>query len=215
MSTALEICESAFRQANVDQALTSFSTSQEFPYNIAIDLINTVIQDLNRQGNFWFTQTVTTVSSLSSTIDLNLLNIDPKRLIRIRREENNQQGELLQVNWRVFQRQYRQSAIISGKPTVWSKYASLVELNVIPDHNYELKLYHFQDMPAVTQEDDVLAITKNDEDVIRDGVYAYLLQRMGRPDFNTAYQLYQNKLKNLLSNQKQDAGLSSQLPANF
>jgi hypothetical protein len=215
MINALSICQSAYRQANIDQTLSDFSITQDFPYNIALDLLNTVIQDVNRQGNFWFTQASTVIAPVSASLDLSPFNIDPKKVIRVRREISNDQGELIPVNWRTFQHNFRQGSIPTSRPTIWSRFNQTIQLNVIPDKNYQLTVYYYQDIPLVSQTTDNIVFPLSDSDVLREGVYAYLLLRLGRSDFGTAYQLYQSKLKTLLANQKQDTSLPNQLPANF
>ena len=215
MLNALSLCNSAFRQANIDQTLTSLSEDQDFPYNIAKDLLNTVIQDINRHGNFWFTQTSLIVTPIQASIDLASIGIDPKKIIRLRRELAEDQGELIAVNWRVFQQNFRQTPLTTGRPTLWSKFNQTIQLNVIPDKPYNLTLYYHQDIPLVLDASDVVVFPDSDGDILREGVYAYLLLRLGRADFTTAYQLYQTKLKSLLANQKQDGSLPSQMPSNF
>jgi hypothetical protein len=212
---ALSLCSSAFRQANIDQTLTSLSEDQDFPYNIAKDLLNTVIQDVNRQGNFWFTQTSVQVTPVQASIDLAPLGIDPKKIIRLRREHPQDQGDMIAINWRVFQQNFRQTPLVEGRPTLWSKFNQTLQLNVIPDKSYNLTVYYHQDIPLIQSVSDAVVFPDSDGDILREGVFAYLLLRLGRADFATAYQLYQTKLKSLLANQKQDSSLPTQMPANF
>ena len=217
MSTAIQVCAEAYRNANLDQDLTSFSTSQEFPYNLSIDLINKVIREMNRMGSWWFTETETALAYTVGVYSYSFtsLSVDPKKVLRIRREVSGQQGELRQYNWRQFQITFRQSSILTTLPTGWSKYGNTLELNVIPDQDYTLGLYHYRDMPVIAATTDTFLVPVADEDVLTDGVYAYLLQRMGRPDFQAAYQLFKEKAVALMGDNRQDAGLPSQMPANF
>lgn len=217
MSTALDICASAYRLANLDQTLTSFSTTQEFPYNCALDLLNGVLSEMNRLGSYWFTKTATALPYTEGVYqyDLGTLAIDPQRIDRVRRTASNYQGDLTQMHWMAFQRHYRSSSLQTTLPTRFSKYNDTLELNTIPDQDYSLVVYHFKDMPLVTTTTDTLLVPENDEDVVRDGVLAYLYQRMGYPAFDSAYQLWLGKVNKLLGDQKEDAGLPRQMPAAF
>jgi hypothetical protein len=215
MINGLNLCNSAYRQANIDQTLTGFDDQQEFPYNIALDILNTVIQDVNRQANYWFTQASFNILPVAQSYNLTTTGLDPKKLLRIRRELIGFQGDIIQVNWRVFQRHFRQGEIKTGLPKVWSKFGNVVEFDVAPDKDYQITAYCYQDIPLATELDFMIDMPDSDSDVLREGVYAYLLQRMGRNDFSTAFQLYQSKLKSLLANQKQDVGIGQRFPANF
>lgn len=217
MSTAIAICADAFRQANLDQELIGFSGNQEFPYNIALSLINNVIQEMNRMGNYWFTETVTDLPDTpgATAFDLNALGVDPKRIIRLRREALPYAGELVQRNWRDFQQAHRSAAIATGTPQYFAKFSGQLHLDVIPDRNYQIKIYHFQDIPLVSEPGDTLPVPAGDEDVLRDGVYAYLCQRLGRADYAQAQAIYLAKIRTLLAAMKTDAGIPNQMPANF
>jgi hypothetical protein len=215
MSQAILIVAAAFRQANLDQTLISFNPSQEFPYNCGQDLINTVLQEMNRLANFGFTQTRTGLPYGVGVYQYALTNsfIDPKRIIAVRKELTRQ--SLKPMNWSQFQKRFRSAPIATGEPIAWAKFGNTLELSHIPDKDYTLSVQHYTDMPLITSGTQTLLLAESDEDVIRDGVYAYLLQRMGRDDFSTAYQLYRDKLTLLIQNQKADASLAQQMPAAF
>jgi hypothetical protein len=217
MSTAVELCAAAYRLANLDQELTSFATTQEFPYNNALYFLNAVIQEMNRLGAYWFTETTTNLTYSPGVYQYNLsaLNIDPQKILRVRRESVTQAGELEQWNWRRFQQTYRRSALLTTVPSVFSKYGGHLELNCIPDQDYTLKVYHLRDMPKLSATTDTLLIPDADEDVIIDGVHAKLLQAMGRPDWGNYYTQFIEKSRSLLADMKQDMGLPRQMPANF
>ncbi len=217
MSTAIDICAAAYRQANLDQDLTSFSTSQEFPYNISLDILNTVIQEMNRMGNFWFAETKTalTYSAGIYSYSFTSLGIDPKRITRIRKEATNFWGDMQEFNWKHFQRIFRQVTMPTTQPFAFSKFGDSLELDVIPDQDYSLYVYHFKDMPQIANTTDTLLVPATDEDVVREGVYAYLCERMGRSDFAPAYQVFMEKAKTLLTNMMEDAGIPTQMPATF
>lgn len=217
-STALQLVASAYKQANMDQTVTSFSMS-DFPYSIAKDLLNTVISEMNREGHYWFTETSASLTYSAgvyqyaySTIGSGL---DPKGILRIRKEATDHQGELIQLNWRHFQQRFRRSAIETREPRYWSKYGNQIELDAKPDQDYELKIYYLRDMPMITATTDTLLCQETDEDVFREGVYAYLLNRLGRADWDDAYQFYWKKALSLLADMKQDVGTPRQFPAAF
>lgn len=212
-STALQLAASAYKQANQDQDLTSFSMT-DYPYNIAKDLFNTVIQEMNRWGRYWFAETQTALTYSNGVYQYNCtsLGIDPKGILRIRKEATDHYGELTQMNKRRFQQLFRRSTISTGEPCYWTKYAGVIELNSIPDQDYSLQIYYLRDLPLITSDSDTLLCQETDEDVFREGAYAYLLQRLGRADWQTVYQMYQSKAMSLLANMKQDDGQPTQFP---
>lgn len=218
MSTALQICANAYRQANQDQTLSSFSTSQEFPYNIAMDLLNEVVAELNRYGDLWFMQTETDLTYGSGVYawDLSTINVDPRRVFRVRITANNQYGEIYPVNWRTFEQLYRRAAsVTTAVPTKYAIFNDTLETNTIQDQDYGLKVQHFKDIPPVTATSDTFNIPEADEDVLRQGVYALLIQRVGRPDFATAWQMFQNTAGKMRADVKKSSSLPSVMPAAF
>jgi hypothetical protein len=217
MSTSFQICERAFKQVNLDQPLISFSNNPDFPYNLGKELLNTVIQEMNRLGRYWFCETSTVLPYSAGVFQYNFtaFNIDPKGIIRLRKETSPNKSELRPVNWRAFQKNYRQATLNTSEPMVWAKYGNTLELNTIPDKDYGITIYYFKDIPLVTSEGDILPIPEADEDVIAEGVYAYLLNRLGRQDAGEAYARFLNKASALLANMKQDSGMPSQMPAAF
>lgn len=217
-STALELLNSAYKQANLDQDVTSF-TMDEFPYSIAKDLINTVIQEMNRKGRYWFAESSAALAYSAGVYQYTYSTIgagcDPKGILRIRKEAEDYMQELIQVNWRAFQHRFRRSAIQTGEPRYFAKYGNQIELDCIPDQDYELRCYYLRDMPLITATTDTLLCQETDEDVFREGVYCYLLNRLGRADWNAAYQFYLSKVEELLADMKQDVGIARQFPAAF
>lgn len=214
--TALELAADVYKQANLDQTLSSFSMT-EFPYNVALSLLNETLCDLNRQSRYWFAETSTTLTYSPGvyTYSLTTLNIDPKGILRIVREASGFQGELTQINEYEFWKRYRQSSIITDMPQYWRKYGSTIELNSIPDQNYSLRVYYLQDLPLIASTTDTFLVPDTDSDILKDGLYAYLLQRIGRPDWQIAYQAWVLKVKSLTAGQKQDVGIARQMPAAF
>lgn len=216
MANALAIAASAFKQANLDQTLSSFSMT-DFPYNCALDLFNLVIREMNRKGRYWFAETSQTLAYSAGVYqyNYNTLNIPPHAILRLRKEATDHYGELTQLNWREFQQLYRRSAIETTEPVAWSKYGGLLELSSKPDQDYTIKVYYLQALPLVVNTTDSLLGGDENEDVYQEGVYAYLLQRLARQDWQQAYQLFDAKTNALLADIKQDAGQPRQLPAAF
>jgi hypothetical protein len=190
---------------------------EDFPYNIAKDLFNTVIQEMNRWGRYWFAETRASLAYATGTYqyNCNTLKIDPKGILRIRKETEDHYGELTQLNWRRFQQLFRRSEISTAEPCFWAKYGGVIEFNAKPDQDYNLTVYYLRDLPLIATDTDILLCQETDEDVFREGVYAYLLQRLGRGDWQQAYQLYQEKARNLLADMNQDDGQPTQMPAVF
>lgn len=217
-STALELVASAYKQANMDQTLTSFSMV-DFPYDCAKDLLNTVIQEMNREGHYWFTQTDAILAYVDGVYQYSFSAIgsglDPKGILRIRKEAGDNQTELIQLNWRQFQQRFRRGTVETREPRYWSKYGNQIELDAKPDQDYALTVYYLRDMPLITSETDTLLCQETDEDVFREGVLAYLLNRLVRPDWESAYQFYWKKVQSLLADMKQDVGIPRQMPAAF
>lgn len=215
-SDAVTLCASAYRQMNLG-SLSSFSTSQNYPFNIALDVLNTVIQEMNRKGSYGWskTETALTYSAGVYTYDLSTLAIDPKRIFLIQRTATDYQGSIDKVEWRQFQELYRRSAILTAMPTYYTVFKETLELNTKPDQDYTIKAYHYKDMPKVTATTDTLLVPETDEDIIIEGVMAFLSGRIGRPDAASLQAAWRLKLNDLLVDVKKDAGLPNQMPANF
>ncbi|MEB3286178.1 MAG: hypothetical protein VKJ04_01610 [Vampirovibrionales bacterium] len=215
-STAQEIISEAFRHHNLNE-VNAFSVSQEFPYKIAKDILNDVLRMMNRMGSYWFTETRTALSYTPNQYAYQLpsLSIDPKRIIRVRREAAERWGDLKQVNWQQFQACYRNASIATGEPIIWSKFGNTLELNCIPAEDYHLVAYHFADLPAVVAPADTLLVPERDEDVLIDCCYQLLGYKMGRWSYQSAIQAMQVRIQPLLANTKQDAGIAYQMPAAF
>lgn len=217
-STALEICQRAYRKAMVGQPLTTFGTNQNEPYNFALDLLNDVINEINRQGELWFLLTKTTLTYVATNTnhvyDLGALNIDPRRIKRIARTLD-QQGRVRPMNWPVFNEMYRRNALVNGTPVAYSVFNDTLEFNTSHDKDYGLVIEHYKDMPRVTATTDTLLVPERDEDVLEDGVLALLKQRIAMPDADTTYLLYQKKLDRLVYDSKRNNGNYFVRPARF
>jgi len=215
--TAIEVCASAYRQAQLDQTLTSFSTTQEWPYNIALDLLNTVIREMNLKGHFWFSEVATalTYSSESNTWNLSSLGIDHQSVTRVRRTLTGYEGELERMNYRKFQQLYQNAPTSTQEPVAYTVYNATLYTSSIPDQDYGLMAYNYQNLPLLVNPSDNFTIPDEYLDVVQEGVYAYLLQRAGIGDFGSAYQLYQAKLMQILKYLKRNTGTALQMPAAF
>lgn len=215
-STALQIVTEAYRHQNLDE-VTSFSTSQEYPYNIAKDIINQVIREMNRLGSYWFTETKTALAYSGGVYQysFNTLAVDPKKVIRIRREATNYIGDLKQYNWYHFQRLFRSAAVTTAQPEGFSKFGDSLELSTIPGQDYSIYVYHFKDMPLITATSDTFLVPERDEDVLIDACYQLLGYKMGRWGLEAALQAIALKVSPLLADMKQDAGIPLQMPAAF
>ncbi len=216
MSTALDICARAYKRANLEQPLASFFM-QDFPFNLALDLINLVIQEMNSMGHYWFTETYSSLMYSPGVNEWNFSSFqsDPKGILRIRKELAGFKGELTEVNYRYFQQNYRINDVVTGEPRYWAKYGNSFVLDTIPDKDYNLVVYHLRDMPLIVENVDTLLCQETDEHVFQEGVYAYLLNSLQRPDWDAAYANFQRKANNLLADMNQDQGLARQWPAAF
>lgn len=217
MATALDICAAAYRRANLDQPLSSWF-QQDFPFNVARDIMNLVIQEMNSKGHYWFTETY---SSLMYTPGVNEWSFtsfqsDPKGILRIRKELPGYKGELIESNFRNFQQRWRvDSTIASGEPRYWSKFGNSFQLDTIPDKDYNLVVYHLRDMPDIVENVDALLCQDADNHVFQEGCYAYLLKTLQRPDWDSAYAAYISKVNNILAEMNKDVGIPRQMPAMF
>lgn len=215
-TTAVQIIQSAYRQAN-EEAPSSFSTSQNWPQAICLDLLNGVIAEMNRMGSYWFTEASQALPYGSGVYAYNLetLNIDPRMIKEVRREANNYIGVLTQVEASQFRRHYRGAAVLTATPSVWTKYGYTLELDCIPSQDFTLKAYYWRELPLISATTDTLLSDSSYDDVYIVGVMAYLKKRMGKPDWQTDYQEYIEKIKQLLSATTADSGLAAQMPARF
>lgn len=216
MSTALQVIAAAYRSLNETEP-TSFLTTQSFPLNIAIDVLNQVISEMNRMGNLYFTETKTALTYGVGTYQyaMSTLGIDPRRIRYIRRELTNYQGNLEQKDWSDFQDYYRRSALQTTTPNAWSKYGDTLELNTIPDQDYSLQVYHFKDMPQATATGDTFLLPVGDEDILKFNCKMWLGAALGRWAEDYAITLMKAKTEPLLVAMKTDAGIPRQMPKAF
>lgn len=216
MSTAVQIITEAYRHHNLDE-VTTFSTSLEFPYNIAKDVLNSVIREMNRVGPFWFTETETSLTYSAGVISYTLSsnNIDPNRVIQVRKTATNYWGALSQYEYNQFLDKFRKTSVTTTQPSAWAKFGDTLYLDVYPDQDYTIKVLHFRDLPVVNATTDTFLIPERDEDILIDNCYQMLGYRLGKWDVGTALQAIAAKTRPLLANMKQDSGLARQMPAAF
>jgi len=215
-STAVQIITEAYRNHNLDE-VTTFSTTLEFPYKIALNVLNATVREINRMGNLWFmeTKTALTYSNGVNTYSFSSLSVDPKRIIRLRREATNYWGEMKQYNYRQFQQLFQMAATATAEPNAWTKFNDTLTLNTIPDQDYTLELYHFKDMPLISATSDTFLVPERDEDILIDCCYQWLGYKMGRWDIGTAIQAIKILAQPFLAQMEEDAGMPQQMPAAF
>jgi hypothetical protein len=218
----IDLVASAYRQANLDSVPGDFYTNHEFPLNIAGELLNTVIQEMNRLGKYWFMETSVQLpyspgvySYSLSTSGTGGTEIDPKSIRYIRSEAVGYVLELKQFQWRKFQQLYRQSNIQTAQPTAWGKFGNSLELNYIPGQDYTLNLYYLRAIPTQTNQYAFLPCQEQYIDVFKEGVFAYLTQRLGRADWKDNYAFYINKVQSMLADLKEDSGMPTTMPRAF
>lgn len=220
MTTAVALASNVYRQANMDQALTSFSTSQTFPYNIALDLLNEAIDELNEKGRYRFMMTSTALSYpppdvSGSAYSLSTVGVDSEGLVKIERTATNFYGEICSMNLDAFRKLYRRQAIQSGIPTVWTDYGDVLELNTAPDQDYSLVAFHYPIITRMTATSDTIAVPERHEHIIQDLMLAYLAQRLGRPDYQDLYVIAINKADKMLVNTQRLRSRPTRMPAAF
>jgi hypothetical protein len=217
-STALQICAKAYLKANTETDLTSFSMS-DWPFSIAQILINDVIREINRHGNLWFNEAKIPLTYVPSgyTYDLSPAGYDisTRNILFIQRESSSNPGFLTPISWKQWQKKSGYPTLKTQVPGEYSVFNNILYLTTIPDKDYSLAIYGTQDIPAVTSETDTFNLQDADEEVLFLGVYAYLLQALGRPDFTTMYQLFQARLQAMLKEARNQSDIGKQLPRMF
>ncbi len=215
-STAIEIVNEAYRKHNLDE-VSSFSTTQEFPGNIAKDTINDVIRFANKTGPYWFTETRTSIpySVGVYTYSLSTLQLNPREIRYLRKEAVDHYGELEAVNHREFLARWRRDAIQTAEPTAWTRFGNTLELNTIPNQNYSLYAYHYADMPVVSATTDTFLIPIADEDVLIESVHLFLGARIGKWSKEQAEGGIQRLFAPFIAEAMKDQAMPVQMPAAF
>jgi len=219
-SDAVTICAEAFRQSQVIPDLTSFSLTQVFPFNNALGFIRDVVRDMNRRGDYWSMETSSLLAFSAGTFQYTMSAetpaIDPKKITQVRLELSDEQGQLDAFEYHSFRDAFRKSAILTTKPTAWTKYGDTLELNTKPDKDYTITVYHIQKIPLPSTTASTFgAWPEDDEDVLISGVKYRLLKAIGSPEWDETFQLYEERLKELLGDMKQDHALPNVMPSLF
>lgn len=193
----------------------------DWPYSMAKLLLNKVISEMNSYGKYWFMETATVLSFTTGNYiyNMNTLGIDPKSITKIEAVTDNPTGSnvitVLPINYYDFTLRYPASVLQDEPPRFFSRYNTSIYFNHAPQSDYQITVYHLAEIPMATQENDTLMCPDKYEHVFQDGVYAYLLNRQSRSDANTAYALWQTKIKNMVANVEMDDAMATQLPAAF
>lgn len=220
MSTALQICAEAYRQAQVANTLTSFGTSQAFPYNNALGYLQDMVRDMNRRGDYWAMETSSALTYSAGVYQWTMSSqspaIDPKKITKVWLEASNHWGELEFVEWNTFKQKFRLAAVQTSKPGYWTKWGDTLELSTKPDQDYTLTVYHIRQIPLPTITSSTFGSwPTKDEDVFILGVKWRVLKGFGAADWQDEFQLYEARINELLADMKQEHAAPCQMPANF
>ncbi len=213
--TALELCKSAYRTANLEGELSGFSTVYDWPYSLALDAINDTLRELNRLGSFDFMRREVSLPYEASTYqyDLEALGVSPQRIDNLFEKDT---GRLIdQVEWTAFVKAYRRQAVSIGQVVAYAKQGNSLELNAIPESDKELTLWYFADLPLVTSADQILPWPESHEDVLVLGIRKYILLSMGRSEANDLFALFEKGASSLLVEIKKDRGIPRVMPRAF
>lgn len=221
-TSILQIVADAYLDAGTDQTITSFSMT-EWPFSAALNIVNSAIADLNRLGSYSFAEAELLLPYTAGvgSYDLNTVGpyvIEPRRIMRLRRELLNQAGELTEYNYRDFQKRFRANAVPTQKPFGWAKFGGTLFLNSIPDQDYQLTLYYYQQIQPIVvgvNDNSPTIVPEYHTDVLRDMTKACLLKEMQRPDFANQYALAKGKADKLLARSNEDVGMPTSLPRTF
>lgn len=218
MTTALELMQRVYRRAQMN-TLGSFSTTQNFPQNIALDVLQRSVEDLNSRGRYEFMLTSVnltygagvytyTMSSVNS-------NLSGEAITKIELTASGHQMELDSMEVQQFRRWYRRGALQTTKPTAWTDYGDTLELSTIPDQDYTIKVWFYDLIDKPTATTDVLDIPSRYEFVLDDIAYAYLLEALGREDFVTKYQMADNQAQKFVGNTQRKRSRPRVMPGAF
>jgi hypothetical protein len=219
MATALEVCQSAYRQLNLDQVLVSFSTSQAFPYSVALDILQQTIRKLNRLNihqHMVITQYVPASGRGVFSIYEFSPVLNPRSISKIRLEApGTQHSELTLLPYEDFLALYSDHESKTGKPKAWTYFGANWATDVINDADYGLVVYYQQQLPVPMSEGEILAWPDADMDILIDGVVAHLSLKIQRDDGASLLGLWQQSVTKYFSNQYKNRGLPLQMPRRF
>lgn len=218
MTTALELMQRVFRRAQMN-ALTSFSSTQNFPGNIALDVLQRSIDDLNSRGRYEFMLTsvnltygagvyVYTMSSVNA-------NLSSEGITKIELTATGHEKELKSMEVQQFRQLYRRGVLQTTKPAAWTDYGDTLELSTIPDQDYTIKVWFYDLISRPTATTDVLDIPQRYEHVLDDFAYAYLLEAHGREDAITKYQLADKQAARFVANTQKKRSRPTVMPGAF
>ena len=217
MSTALEICAAAYREANLEQDLTSF-TSTDFPFSLALQLINKVISKMNLRGKYWFRQTTTVLPFTAGTYTYNLTNlgIEPNAITKMYASlADGTSWQFYRLNYNDYNLWFPASKLQLNRPYSYTIYNDTLSLNAIPDIDYSITVYHLSLIPSIQSEDDPMPCPLEFEQVFQDGVFAWLQKRMEYPSAEQSIIDWNLDVGLLLAKVKNNSGIANQLPAAF
>lgn len=217
MTTAVELMSNVFMRANFESTLSSFSTSQSFPYNMALSCLNRAVDELNSYGRYRFMVGVEdlTYSVGDNTYSLSTLGIDAEGITQVERNLEGYAGNLDSCALPFFRARYRRAATQTAMPTAWTDYGDVLEFNTIPDQDYEIKVWHIPVISRKSATSDVIEIPERYQFVLSDMAYAWLLETVGRQDFAEKYSLATKSAKTMLTNDHTLRSRPIQMPRAF
>lgn len=218
MTTALALMQRVFRRAQMN-SLGSFSTTQNFPANIALDVLQRSVEDLNSRGRYEFmlTSTALTYGAGVYTYTMSSVNdgLSGEAITVVELTASGHQGELTSMEVQQFRRYYRRSDVLTTKPVAWTDYGDTLELSSIPDQDYSMKVWFYDLIEKPTATTDVLNIPPRYEFVLDDMAYAYLLEALGREDFPTKYQMADSQARKFVGNTQKKRSRPRVMPGAF
>lgn len=218
MTTALELMQRVFRRAQMS-TLSSFSTSQNFPNNIALDVLQRAVEELNSRGRYEFMLTSAALSYsvgvYSYTISNVSADLDGEGITKIELTANNHQGELTSMEVQQFRNLYRRSSLLTTKPVAWTDYGDTLELNCIPDQDYSMRVWYYATITKPAATTDVLDVPTRYEGVLEDMAYAYLLEALGREDAMAKYQMADRQANKFVANTQKKRSRANIMPRAF
>lgn len=218
MTTALELMQRVFRRAQM-QTLGAFGTSQQFPKNIALDMLQRAVEDLNSRGRYEFmlTSVNLTYSAGVYTYTMSSVNsnLSGEAITKIETTLLGQEAELESMEVQQFRRYYRRGEIETTKPVAWTDYGDTLEFSTKPDQDYTIKVWFYDLISKPTAAADVLDIPSRYEFVLDDMAYAYLLEAIGREDHLVKYQMADKQANTFVANAQRKRSRPVVMPASF
>lgn len=218
MTTALELMQRVYRRAQMN-ALGSFSITQNFPQNIALDVLQRSVEDLNSRGRYEFMLTSINLTYGAGVYTYTMssvnANLSGEAITKIELTASGHQMELDSMEVQQFRRWYRRGTLQTTKPTAWTDYGDTLEFSAIPDQDYTIKVWFYDLIDKPTATTDVLDIPSRYEFVLDDIAYAYLLEALGREDFVTKYQMADNQAQKFVGNTQRKRSRPRVMPGAF